>query len=118
MKRLLLVLLFTSLTSVFGVAQTVEQCRSGANELAELKTEADFSELLRIMTVGDELRLATNFAHCLKLFPTQLTLAQSERMDNAVYNINADIIKRLLAFIGRHNLSASFNDEEQAGPKR
>jgi hypothetical protein len=114
MKRALLVLLFALLTSVFGMSQSVEQCRSGANELAELKTEADFSELSRIMTTGDELMLATNFAHCLKLFPTQLTPAQSDRLDRAVYNLNADIIERLLAFIERHKLSGSFNDEDQA----
>jgi hypothetical protein len=114
MKRALLVLLFALLTSVFGMTQTVEQCRSGANELAEVKTEADFSELSGIMTTGDELTLATNFAHCLKLFPTQLTLAQSDRLDRAVYNFNADIIGRLLAFMERHKLSGSFKDEDQA----
>jgi len=114
MKRALLVLLFALLTSVFGMTQTVEQCRSGANELAEVKTEADFSELSGIMTAGDELILATNFAHCLKLFPTQLTLAQSDRLDRAVYNFNADIIGRLLAFMERHKLSDSFKDEDQA----
>jgi len=113
MKGSLLVLLF-ALLAPFGMTQTVEQCRSGANELAELKTEADFSELSRIMTAGDELKLATNFAHCLNLFPTQLTPAQSDRLDRAVYSFNADIIERLLAFMGRHNLSDSFNDEEQA----
>ena len=114
MKRALLELLFASLTSVLGTAQSVEQCRSGADELTELKTEADFSELSGIMTTGDELTLATNFAHCLKLFPTQLTPAQSDRLDRAVYNFNANIIERLLAFMERHKLSGSFNDEDQA----
>src|SRR5690349_16898249 len=110
MKRVLLVLLFASITSVLGMTQTVEQCRSSANELADLKSEADVSELLQTMTAGDELMLATNFAHCLKLFPSQLTPAQSDRLDRAMYNFNADIIERLLAFMGRHNLSGRFDD--------
>ena len=114
MKRALRMLLFALLTSVFGMTQSVEQCRSGANQLTELKTEADFSELSGVMTTADELILATNFAHCLKLFPTQLTAAQSDRLDWAVYNFNANIIERLLAFVERHNLSGSFNDEDRA----
>ena len=108
---LLIILLFGSLTAV---GQTLQQCKSAANDFLAVKTDADFSGFAKTMTAGDEIQLSTKLVQCLDRYRNQLTPQQSDKLDRASYKLDADVISRMFDFLERHHLSDTFNDEEEA----
>lgn len=111
MRKLTILLLILLVAAVaHGQEPSLKQCSGSANLLAAVNFEGS----LKGMTAGDELNLSSRYARCLDLYQKDLTPAQWDTLDRAVYKLDADVIARMFAFLERHHMNETFNDEEEA----
>ena len=69
------------------------------------------------MTAGDELVLSTQLERCLSLYPKLWSPSEAATINGLIYDLDADVIKRMFDYLDRHRLSDNFNDEEEARKK-
>jgi len=119
MKAIIFALLPVSFLTVPACqAQTIEQCKSASKDLALVKTDSDFTNLVAAMTAGDELTLSTKLARCVERHSANMTASEVDKMNRIVYRLDADIISRMYDFLEQHRLAGIFNDEQEAKRKK
>lgn len=117
MKR---IALFVILAASFAQGQTptLAQCKTTADMLMAVTSDAQFSQLTASMTAGDELNFSTKLAQCQSSYAQQLTPKQFDKLDRVVFKFDADVISRMYGFMERHHLDNKFNDEEEVRRKK
>jgi hypothetical protein len=98
--------------------QTIEQCKSASKELASIKTDSDFTNLVSSMTAGDEMNLSSRLARCVERYSADLTPLQVDKLNRIVYRLDADVISRMYNFLEHHRLAETFNDEQESKRKK
>ena len=98
--------------------QTIEQCKAASKDLASVKTDSDFTNLISSMTAGDEMTLSTRLARCVEQHSADLTPLQVDKLNRMVYRLDADIISRMYNFLEQHRLADTFNDEQESKRKK
>jgi hypothetical protein len=118
MKFLLIVLVGLVAIGNPTRAQTLEQCKTTADGLQQIKSDTQFEQFTSSMTAGDELNFSTKLAHCIENHSYDLSAAQVDRLNRVIYRLDADVIARMHSFIERRHLIDAFNDEQEVKRKK